>query len=134
MNKPDFSTLQTLILLLVAPPHKPLMPDYATKWSLVGAMVTVSQTLGLHFDPTNWNILPAEIELRKRLSWAVRMVDVWHAAVLGRSCLIHDDNWLVPEPCLSDFSHRESQTISLAHFIHMYRLTNILHTALTTLL
>lgn len=97
-------------------------------------MVTVSQTLGLHFDPTHWNILPAEIELRKRLSWAVKMVDVWHAAVLGRSCLIHDDNWLVPEPCSSDFSDQESQKISLAHFVHMYRLTHILHTALTTLL
>lgn len=134
MHKPDFSTLQTLILLLVAPPHKPLTPDYATKWSLVGTMVTVSQTLGLHFDPTHWSTLPSEIELRKRLSWVVKMVDVWHAAVLGRSCLIHDDDWLVPHPCANDFSHQESQTIFPAHFIHMYKLTDILHTALTTLL
>ncbi|KAI2486117.1 fungal specific transcription factor domain protein [Pyrenophora tritici-repentis] len=133
LHKADLSTLQTLILLLVAPPHKPLMPDYATKWSLVGTMVTVSQTLGLHFDPTHWYIHSTEIELRKRLSWAVKMVDVWHAAVLGRSCLIHDDDWLVPEPCLDDFSH-ESQTPFPAHFIHMYKLTIILHTALKTLL
>ncbi|KAI1588660.1 Aes Esterase lipase [Pyrenophora tritici-repentis] len=132
LHKADLSTLQTLILLLVAPPHKPLMPDYATKWSLVGTMVTVSQTLGLHFDPTHWYIHSTEIELRKRLSWAVKMVDVWHAAVLGRSCLIHDDDWLVPEPCLDDFSH-ESQTPFPAHFIHMYKLTIILHTALKTL-
>ncbi|KAL7770424.1 hypothetical protein CFE70_000358 [Pyrenophora teres f. teres 0-1] len=134
LHKADFSTLQTLILLLVASPHKPLMPDYATKWSLVGTMVTVSQTLGLHFDPTHWNILSTEIELRKRLSWAVRMVEVWHAAVLGRSCLIHDDDWLVPEPCPGDFSHEESQTPFPAHFIHMYKLTIILYTTLTKLL
>ncbi|KAE8869289.1 hypothetical protein PTNB73_04342 [Pyrenophora teres f. teres] len=133
LHKADFSTLQTLILLLVASPHKPLIPDYATKWSLVGTMVTVSQTLGLHFDPTHWNILSTEIELRKRLSWAVRMVEVWHAAVLGRSCLIHDDDWLVPEPCPGDFSHEESQTPFPAHFIHMYKLTIILYTTLTKL-
>ncbi|CAA9956767.1 fungal specific transcription factor domain protein [Pyrenophora teres f. maculata] len=133
LHKADFSTLQTLILLLVASPHKPLMPDYATKWSLVGTMVTVSQTLGLHFDPTHWNILSTEIELRKRLSWAVRMVEVWHAAVLGRSCLIHDDDWLVPEPCPGDFSHEESQTPFPAHFIYMYKLTIILYTTLTKL-
>ncbi|KAL6149793.1 hypothetical protein ACJBU6_11325 [Exserohilum turcicum] len=133
LHKPDFSTLQTLILLLVSPPHKPLMPEYSTKWSLVGIMVAVSQTLGLHFDPTSWDILPAEVQLRKRLSWAVKMIDVWHAAVLGRSCLIHDEEWPVPPPFLSDFSQQECEATFPAHFIHMYKLTDILHTVLTTL-
>ncbi|USP80439.1 hypothetical protein yc1106_07713 [Curvularia clavata] len=133
LHKPDFSTIQTLILLLVSPPHKPLMPDYATKWSLVGTMVAVSQTLGLHFDPSCWSISPTEKELRKRLSWAVKMVEVWHAAVLGRSCLIHDDDWLVPPPSVNDFSQEESKTPFPAHFIHMYQLTTILRTTLTTL-
>jgi hypothetical protein len=134
LHKPSFSTLQTLILLLVSPPYQPILPDYSTKWSLVGTMVTISQTLGLHFDPTSWNVLPAEVELRKRLSWIVKMIDVWHAAVLGRSCLIQDDDWLVPPPSLNDFSQQEGETPFPAHFIHMYKLTTILHTALTTLL
>ena len=134
LHKPDFSSLQTLILLLISPPQKPLMPDYATKWSLVGTMVTISQTLGLNLDSTFWNILPAEVELRKRLSWAVKMIDVWHAAVLGRSCLIHDDDWLVPPPSLDDFSEEESKTPLPAHFIQMYKLTVILSNALKTLL
>lgn len=134
LHRPDISTLQTLVLLLISPPHKPLMPDYATKWSLVGAMVTVSQTLGLHFNPTFWRISSAEIELRKRLSWTVKMIDVWHAAVLGRSCLIHDEDWLIPPPSLDDFLEEERKTLFPAHFIRMYELTIILHTTLKTLL
>ncbi|XP_014557218.1 hypothetical protein COCVIDRAFT_97745 [Bipolaris victoriae FI3] len=133
LHRPDISTLQTLVLLLISPPHKPLMPDYATKWSLVGAMVTVSQTLGLHFNPTFWSISSAEIELRKRLSWTVKMIDVWHAAVLGRSCLIHDEDWLIPPPSLDDFLEEERKTLFPAHFIRMYELTIILHTTLKTL-
>ncbi|EUC39970.1 hypothetical protein COCMIDRAFT_110019 [Bipolaris oryzae ATCC 44560] len=133
LHKPDFSTLQTLVLLLISPPHKPLMPDYATKWSLVGTMVTVSQTLGLHFNPTSWSVSSAEVGLRKRLSWTVKMIDVWHAAVLGRSCLIHDDDWLVPPPCRDDFSEQERKTLFPANFISMYELTNILQMTLKTL-
>lgn len=134
LPKPGFATLQTVILLLVAPSQKPLMPDYSTKWSLVGTMVTVSQTLGLHFDASHWNIARAEAELRKRLSWVVEMIDVWHAAALGRTCLIREDDWLMPEPQLSDFSDQERQTTMPKHFIHMYKLTMILRQILVTLL
>jgi hypothetical protein len=62
------------------------MPDYSIKWSLVGMMVTISQTLGLQFDDSQWKVSPAEAELRKRLSWIVGMIDVWHAAALRRTC------------------------------------------------
>ena len=134
LHKPDFATLQTVILLLVAPSQDLLMPDYSTKWSLVGTMVTISQTLGLQFDASHWKVTPAETELRKRLSWIVGMIDVWHAAALGRSCLIREDDWLVPEPQLADFSDQERQTTMPKHFIHMYKLTMILRQVLITLL
>jgi len=134
LHKPDFATLQTVILLLVAPSQDLLMPDYSTKWSLVGTMVTISQTLGLQFDASHWKVTPAETELRKRLSWIVEMIDVWHAAALGRSCLIREDDWLVPEPQLADFSDQERQTTMPKHFIHMYKLTMILRQVLITLL
>jgi hypothetical protein len=134
LHKPTFATLQTVILLLVAPSPKLLMPDYSTKWSLVGTMATVSQTLGLQFDASDWKISLGELELRKRLSWVVEMIDVWHAAVLGRTCLIREDSWLVKEPQLTDFSDQKSQTTMSKHFIHMYRLTIILRQVLNTLL
>ncbi|EMD62609.1 hypothetical protein COCSADRAFT_173048 [Bipolaris sorokiniana ND90Pr] len=118
LHELDLSVLQTLVLLLISPPHKPLMPDYATKWSLVGTTVTVAQTLGLHFNSTFWSIPNAEIELRKRLWWTVKMI-VWHAAVLGRSCLIHDDDWLVLPPSLDGFSEEERTTLFPAQFIHI---------------
>jgi hypothetical protein len=133
LQKPGFGTLQIVILLLIAPSHKPLMPDYSTKWSLVGTMVTISQTLGLQFDASHWKVSSAEVALRKRLSWVVEMIDVWHAAALGRTCLIREDDWLAPEPRLADFSDQENQTTMPKHLIHMYKLTMILRQVLTTL-
>ncbi|THY19389.1 hypothetical protein D6D01_07072 [Aureobasidium pullulans] len=132
LHQPNFSTLQTLILLLVAPPQKLLMPDYATKWSLVGIMVTVSQTLGLQHDPSHWDISPAKVQLRNRLSWSVKMIDVWYAAVLGRSCLVREDDWLVPEPRAGEVTASDSPKMLPTHLVHMYKLTSILHTTLTT--
>lgn len=133
LHRPDFALLQTVILLLVAPSHKPLMPDYSTKWSLVGTMVTIAQTLGLQFDPNLWPISTGELEVRKRLSWTAEMVDVWHAATLGRACLIREEDWLCPEPRQTDFSEQESQTSMPKHLVHMYKLTMILRRVLTTL-
>jgi hypothetical protein len=134
ISRPDFATLQTLILLIVAPTPNTLVPEYATKWSLVGTILTTSQTLGLQFDPSRWNISPADVDLRKRLSWVVKSIDVWHAAVLGRSCLINDDDWMVLPPNLADFSYQEKQTTFPIQFVRTYELTSILHLVLSTLL
>lgn len=134
VQKSGFGTLQTVILLLVAPSHRPLMPDYSTKWSLVGTMVTISQTLGLQFDASHWKVSPFEAELRRRLSWVVEMIDVWHAAALGRTCLTREDDWLVAEPRPDDFPDHENQISMPKHFMHMYKLTMILRQVLTTLL
>lgn len=133
-HKPDFSLLQTLILLLVSPSQQPLMPDYAGRWSLVGTIITTSQTLGLQYDPSQWNLPAAEIELRKRLSWTVKMIDVWHAAVLGRSCLIQEDQWLISAPIAEQLSHSDTEVAYQRHMVHLYELTLVLHKALKTLL
>ena len=97
-------------------------------------MVTISQNLGLQFDANHWEVSPSEAELRKRLSWVVEMIDVWHAAALGRTCLIREDDWLVLEPQPAGFSDQERQTAMPKHFMHMYKLTMILRQVLTTLL
>lgn len=133
LHRPDFALLQTVTLLLVAPSHNPLMPDYSTKWSLVGSMVTIAQTLGLQFDPSLWPISTSELDLRKRLSWTVEMIDVWHAATLGRACLIREEDWLCPAPKDANFTERESQTSMPKHLVHMHQLTVILRRVLTTL-
>lgn len=134
MHHPGLHHLQTLILLVVAPPANSLIPDCASNWSLVGMMAAMAQTLGLQLDPTGWNLSANEVGLRKRLSWVVKMIDIWHAAVLGRSCLISDDDWVVSPPDLGDFSFEEISTTFPARFIQMYELTSILHGVLTSLL
>jgi len=135
MNQPGFAHLQTVILLLVDPPADPQTPDHATKWSLVGTMVTIAQAIGLQYDPSDFTAGLEEIILRKRLSWVVKMVDVWHAAILGRSCLICEDDWLITSPKKEEVMSPDGKlddTLACL-FLEMYELTTILKGVLSTL-
>jgi len=44
-------------------------------WAYVGSLLREAQALGLHLDPTDWNIPPLEKELRKRLWWGIYWLD-----------------------------------------------------------
>jgi hypothetical protein len=44
-------------------------------WANIGSLLRAAQALGLHLDPTDWNISPLEKELRKRLWWGIYWLD-----------------------------------------------------------
>jgi Fungal specific transcription factor domain len=44
-------------------------------WAYIGNLLREAQALGLHLDPTDWNIPPLEKELRKRLWWGIYWFD-----------------------------------------------------------
>jgi hypothetical protein len=44
-------------------------------WTLTGLVVRISQTLGIHRDGTHFNLMPFEIEMRRRLWWQVCILD-----------------------------------------------------------
>lgn len=94
-HNPSLSVVQTMLLLILRPSTDPLVLDSSFKWSLHGALVTTCQTLGLHHDPSSWNIAPWQIRLRRRISSIVFSLDKWLASSLGRPPLITQDAWLV---------------------------------------
>lgn len=94
-HNPNLSVVQTLLLLVLRPSTNQVVLESSFKWSLHGALVSTSQTLGLHYDPSSWNIAQWQIALRRRLSVTIFALDKWLASTLGRPPLITRDGWLV---------------------------------------
>lgn len=101
-HNPNLATIQTLLLIILRPSTNPLILESAYKWHLHGTLVSASQTLGLHYDPTTWTIARWQIALRRRLSFTIFATDKWLAASLGRPPLIRQDDWLVTSLSASD--------------------------------
>ncbi|KAJ4362284.1 hypothetical protein N0V83_010377 [Neocucurbitaria cava] len=94
-HNPSLSVVQTLLLLVLRPSTNQVVLESSFKWSLHGALVSTSQTLGLHYDPSSWNIAQWQIALRRRISFTIFALDKWLASTLGRPPLITRDGWLV---------------------------------------
>ena len=125
-NEPTISHVQTALLLLIAPPENPLIPDSCGRWALLGTIVTMAQSLGLFHDVAGWNLPSEQVILRRRLSWAVRCADVWFAASLGRIPLITDANWMVSILTPEDFSDEEAALGAYEVFGNLVLLSQVL--------
>lgn len=101
-HNPSLSVVQTILLLILRPSTDPLVLESSFRWSLHGTLVTTCQTLGLHHDPSSWNIAPWQIALRRRISSVVFSLDKWLASSLGRPSLITRDAWLVTSLTAAD--------------------------------
>lgn len=70
----DLVTLQALVLLLVLV-RRP--EDTRLAWTLTGLAIRICHSIGLHRDGTNFaNLSPFEIEMRRRLFWALCILDM----------------------------------------------------------
>lgn len=125
-DTPTIAHLQAELLLLLAPPENPVMPNTSGRWSQLGSVVTMAQCLGLFHDPGHWNIAAEEIRLRRRLSWAVRLADSWLSAALGRAPLIATSNWLVLGLTPDDFGETAIDRIAARTYRKFVDLTMIL--------
>ncbi|KAK4129768.1 hypothetical protein N657DRAFT_560927 [Parathielavia appendiculata] len=86
LTKPDFTVLQALMLFLVLVRRH---DDTIFAWTLTGLLIRLSQVLGLHRDGTHFpNLTPFEIEMRRRLFWAVCVLDLRSAEDQGTDLTI----------------------------------------------
>lgn len=130
---PRLVTIQSILL-----EHAILVSTHAGDsmievWSACGNLVTAAQNLGLHRNPESWNIGKWEIQVRKKLWWAVLMTERWLAYSIGRPSLIQADDWTVLPLLPSDFE--PSFDNGAARFIAMANLTSIIsdvHSSLFT--
>lgn len=102
MHSPSILTVQTLFLLIVRPSANPLVSDASYRWTTMGTLVSAATNIGLHLDPSLWNIPSAQIAVRRRLSFFIFAMDKWLAAALGRPPHINRENWLVDELSAQD--------------------------------
>ncbi|BAE55935.1 unnamed protein product [Aspergillus oryzae RIB40] len=134
ISQPTVQSLQAALILLLHPPLNPLLLDSAEKWTLLGMTVSMAQTLGLHLDPTMWNLPSNEVRTRRRLSWAVFALDKWLAFSFGRPSHISKDNWLITELDSSDVEPGDTTSgTTYSYAIEFSRLTTILDKVLTSL-
>jgi len=125
-RNPSISLLQAMLILVISPPNDILKPNFEARQSLVSDANSIAQALGLYYDASRWPIPAAERCLRKRLSWSLRFADSWNSAVSGRQSCISEDDWLVSELQLEDFSAQEMQSGHASLAIEMSKLTDIL--------
>lgn len=117
--------LQAMLVLAVAPAEDVLKPNFDQRQSLLSDANTMAQALGLYHDASSWPISSAEKHLRKRLSWSLRIMDSWNSAVSGRHSCLSEDDWLVQDLLLEDFSTQEIDTGQATLGLEMARLTEI---------
>ncbi|KAL2192627.1 fungal-specific transcription factor domain-containing protein [Corynascus similis CBS 632.67] len=81
LTKPDFTVVQALMLFLVLVRRH---DDTRFTWTLTGLLIRLSQALGLHRDGAHFpNLTPFQIEMRRRLFWAVCVLDLRSAEDQG---------------------------------------------------
>ncbi|KAI9883653.1 MAG: cytosolic Fe-S cluster assembly factor nbp35 [Watsoniomyces obsoletus] len=99
LRRPELSTVQAGLLLL--------QHSDGESWAVTGRLTAVAQDLGLHLDPSGWNIPRWERGLRKRVAWALFMQDKWGALVHGRPTHLMAANWAVGTLTEEDFEEED---------------------------
>ncbi|KAL2202070.1 hypothetical protein CC79DRAFT_1314664 [Sarocladium strictum] len=128
LHAPTLATLQSCLILQQRPPTNPYLSDTAFAWSLMSTAVAVAQTIGLHRDPMGWGAVPLwERQLRKRLWWALWMMERWISLVRGMPSHVNDDDFDVEEMSPETMGHTLSTSEHAASRLHqLVKLTRIL--------
>jgi hypothetical protein len=78
IHNPHLSTVQSCLLLLQRANDDRYVMDSPFRWSLLAWTVSLAQGLGLSTDCSDWLGIPVwEKRLRRRLWWAVFVMDKW---------------------------------------------------------
>ncbi|KAL2060866.1 hypothetical protein VTL71DRAFT_8918 [Oculimacula yallundae] len=134
LNLPTLAAVQSGLVLLLRPPVNELVLDSGFKWSLLGTVVSLAQSIGLHLDASSWKLPREELLLRKRISWAVYAFDNWLALSLGRPSHINKLDWLIVQLEAADLGDEtDNLPPKLSICLQFSRLTSILDRVLTEL-
>ncbi|OAQ79440.1 fungal specific transcription factor domain-containing protein [Purpureocillium lilacinum] len=62
-------------------------------WALTGLLIRIAQGLGIHRDGTHFNLSPFDTEIRRRLWWAILMLDLRSAEELGTDMTVGERSY-----------------------------------------
>lgn len=134
IHRPKLSSVQAGLLIAQYECYDSDIVSSGSRGKLTAQLVSMSHTIGLHLDPSKWDLPAWEISLRCRLAWAVYVQDKWVALIEGRPPLLSDRDWIVPLLQHKDFPEHEEHNEegssevekSRIVFIQMIELTRIL--------
>ncbi|KEF54473.1 uncharacterized protein A1O9_09640 [Exophiala aquamarina CBS 119918] len=86
-------------------------------WTLSAQAVACAQMIGLHRDPSEWNIASWEKSLRKKLWWATYITDTWSSVSHGNPPHIHKDFYGTSNLDMEDLRYDEDVPEDLQHMV-----------------
>lgn len=92
----DLVTLQALVLYLGSLQGR---YDRHAAWVLNGVVIRLAQKMGLHRDGASMGLSPFETEIRRRVWWAIILLDAKYALLSGLSHALLPRIWDTKEPC-----------------------------------
>ncbi|KAK3827711.1 MAG: fungal-specific transcription factor domain-containing protein [Benniella sp.] len=112
-------------------------------WVMLGMAIRMAQDLGMHRNSARWHLPPLEAEVRKRLWWAIYIVDRWGSACMGRPMGIDDSDCDVDYPSVVEQDWvdpdgngdkspenidklKQQSTFALEYFVEKIKLAQIL--------
>ncbi|EXJ65648.1 uncharacterized protein A1O5_11175 [Cladophialophora psammophila CBS 110553] len=148
LEAPNLWKLQACLLMLHEKAAGNGTFETPRTWTLSAQAVACAQMIGLHRDPSNWNIAPWEKSLRKKLWWATYVTDAWASVSHGNPFLLHATSYTtsnldmddlrfdedVPEDLkdMVDVASASFDVSTAARFLELVKLTQILHNLLDT--
>jgi hypothetical protein len=148
LDAPNLSNLQACLLVLHEQPAPNGTTETPRMWTLTGQAVACAQMIGLHRDPSLWNLAAWEKSLRKKLWWATYMADKWSSIAHGNPPHIHSSTFDTTEVDFGDLAsdedvdplyhrllHQDDHVYNIttgARFIEHVKLTRIMNELLET--
>ncbi|KAK0382890.1 hypothetical protein NLU13_8806 [Sarocladium strictum] len=124
--QPSISIIQAIILNVGGRPTTSLMGNAA----LLGAAVSMANSLGLNRNPMGWDIPSSQRNQRMRIWWTLLFYDRWSSLTHGTPPRISRDHYDVPAPtidCLCEEVPDESGEAVAEVFIALMSLTEVLN-------
>ncbi|TEY57614.1 hypothetical protein BOTCAL_0211g00010 [Botryotinia calthae] len=84
------STLVNIQALLLLHMYLHNMSERNAAWTMLGAVLRMAMTLGMHREGGNKNLDASEIEVRRRVWWTIYVLEQNSCTILGRPCSIDD--------------------------------------------
>ncbi|KLO13295.1 hypothetical protein SCHPADRAFT_904359 [Schizopora paradoxa] len=81
LEEPSILSIQALVVMC----HYLFLADVnGPRWTLMGIVVKLAQSIGLHRDSSRWKLGPEETQKRRALFWEIYVYDSWQSLTYGR--------------------------------------------------
>lgn len=129
LDAPNLWKMQACLLMLHEKPGANYTYETPRVWTLSSQAVACAQVIGLHRDPSDWNIAAWEKSLRKKLWWATYATDIWSSVAHGNPPHIYRASYTTPELDMNDLKFDEDVPDDVANLVEAESLTFDVSTA-----